>query len=516
MGLSPLPISKIKPQMPVLQTGHPLARGLLAYWPFTEGGGNTVLNLGRHNASLEPTTTLIDWDRGDRGHSFTPNATDRAAKTGGIPNSIDFPYPQVSFAILFKADSAPEAEFPGQWLIEWGDGFQMNWDNAGSGQPTVQVSRGGFSSADMLTTMVGGQWYLCVGTYEDGALICYIDGLETDTNATPTGAIADSSPELGIGSRANGNEPFRGEIAFAAMWDRVLAPSEVKDMALDPWGLIRQDWQSVAVAGATLVKVVDETVSVIDVELAAQAISIDETVEVEEEDGDQVHLTMIQVVNNVVELDEDPTDSGQDAVIVLLMIQVIDESVSVVDVELATQAVSVEESVNVLDVELVTQATSVDESVSVLDVELAAQATSVDESVSVLDVELVTQATAVDESVDVVETNLATQATSVDESVDVSENALDVLIAFLIRVLNEEVSVVEDVLTLTEAPADTIIRVLNDGVNVVEDVLDLTEVAQTGVIPNTAIALRDRNITVALRARSHIVALRDRNIGVPT
>lgn len=243
-GLSPLPISKIKPHNPVLQRGHTLAKGLMACWPFSEGGGDTVRDLVQH-ADATPIDGSLGWGRSEKGRVMRGQVGQiEGVSTTHFPSPATIPVSHISFCVQFKADTTPTSNST-ERIVYWGEDWQILWDHGNTSyQHSITVLNGGYPIATM-GELVADEWYIVVGTYESGDLRCYVNGNLTGQSSTPTGDLTAAAGSLAIGNKNSSVfEQFVGDINYAAMWDRVLTPTEVKEMAIDPFGLIRQDWQS--------------------------------------------------------------------------------------------------------------------------------------------------------------------------------------------------------------------------------------------------------------------------------
>ncbi len=86
-----------------------------------------------------------------------------------------------------------------------------------------------------------GDMHLIVGTFDEGTLKIYVDGVEENENATAGSTLVTpvSTPELAWGWYDAQASLLDGKLALTAAWNRTLSPADIGLLQLDPFGFIR-------------------------------------------------------------------------------------------------------------------------------------------------------------------------------------------------------------------------------------------------------------------------------------
>jgi hypothetical protein len=88
------------------------------------------------------------------------------------------------------------------------------------------------------TTLVANTYYLIGGTYDGSNIRVWQDGLDVTSGSVTSSTLAYSSAQFVIGNETPGvSTTFLGDVVFAAVWNRALSAREMRDLALDPFGL---------------------------------------------------------------------------------------------------------------------------------------------------------------------------------------------------------------------------------------------------------------------------------------
>ena len=228
--------SRIKPYRPVLQRGHPLARGLVLALPFWERGGVTV----RDEAIRQPGTFTAT------GCSWVQSQLGPAVRLDGSAGAIEWPEPPNSETDLntgtvagWFRTSSPGAGYRGLFVKQLAYGLFIvdsvltayDWGPDNTPRST------GVNVAD-------GFWHHTAFVFRSGVAggsAIYIDGkLVLSTSIT----ISSHANGFAIGS---GDNPatiqlLNGDIGGSTLHNRALIPAEIASLYLDPWGMYRPNF----------------------------------------------------------------------------------------------------------------------------------------------------------------------------------------------------------------------------------------------------------------------------------
>jgi len=228
---------------PGVHLSHPLAQGLVAYWPMWEGSGDTVHDLsgnGNHGALTNGPT----WVATEMGGALEFDGDDDFIELGSIGPDHPLSFTGNEFSLAF-------------WLYQesGGDQFQRIIDKSDGG--------GGANGFAFVTQYTGNeghvQFYVdgnAIGLYFSGVysyqtwvhLTLTWDGsafkLYTDGTYFATRDEADTIPSttkncrIGSWNHSTGRE-FEGKLSNFLAWDRALTAGEIAQFYADPWILSR-------------------------------------------------------------------------------------------------------------------------------------------------------------------------------------------------------------------------------------------------------------------------------------
>lgn len=224
---------------PGIRQGHPLAPGLLRYWPHWTGSGDRVMDVSpnRGHGRLTGMDAATDWVTAESGHAL---AFDGA---GGneyvlVPDSDELDgmaaLTVVVRAYLTSITAADE-------FVRKTDAYYCRMDvflrasefyvKAGG------ILRGPFSSPN--NSLPTNEW-VNVGFVADGANThLYINGLSVAGGGAAPGNIAAVANPVSLGgSPDEATETINGQMDLAAMWSRALSPGEIEWLYRKPWDLI--------------------------------------------------------------------------------------------------------------------------------------------------------------------------------------------------------------------------------------------------------------------------------------
>ena len=222
----------------MLDYAHPLARGLVGWWPLNEGGGERVTDIsgnGNHGLinSVLPGATS-GWKGGALGRSLAMDGTDDYVL---VPHSaslaITGPLTISFFAVL---TSVANYRFP---ITKCATGtpyaapYDVQWN---IGDATVQLYRGTtitHSAVSGAVTPLGVPIHI-VAVDDRTTANVWTNGAAGPTPLASSGwSIADAGDPLYIGKRRDGY-PFAGQMSHVRIYNRALSAAEIAQLYADP------------------------------------------------------------------------------------------------------------------------------------------------------------------------------------------------------------------------------------------------------------------------------------------
>jgi Concanavalin A-like lectin/glucanases superfamily len=220
-------MSIIKPTMPRLQRGHPLARGLVGAWELTEGSGRTAYDssgYGNHGTL----TGFPTWVGGRSGSVLSFNGTTDYVS---IKRTISDDF---TLSVWFNTSSS--AGTGGNWYFgkslidgemtgtanDFGTSINQGKANFGCGNPDITIASPG--------TFNDSKWHLLTGTRvrNSGAMVLYIDGISVGSATSNTNSLtAPTSIEFGRPPSNYGPAYYLGMLDCVRIYDRALSATEV-------------------------------------------------------------------------------------------------------------------------------------------------------------------------------------------------------------------------------------------------------------------------------------------------
>ena len=226
-----------KPPLGVpLNLEHPLANGLVGYWPMNEGAGNVVQDLSGNNTTgtLVKSTT---WSPGKFGPCLSFNGSTDFVNLLEPP-VLDVSFGQLTLAAWFKVNTMQaDMCIMGKYINAWFLGLKSDteirfWHQGTSGN----------NYTDVTVPSLGITWHLVVATYNGVNTCIYIDGVDRG-GAARTGSIAVNNHKVGIG--ANWGESafyaFNGSIDDVMIYNRALTPAEILNLYRSPFCMFEVD-----------------------------------------------------------------------------------------------------------------------------------------------------------------------------------------------------------------------------------------------------------------------------------
>jgi len=230
----------MKPQLgSQLNCEHPLAAGLVAYWPMNEGGGQAIYDLSGNNNT--GTITNAVWRPAKFGNGLYFDGTGDYAKIEPCPDSLKF----VGGKFTVVA-----------WIYPQEDAFNIicgNDQNTSSGGwAFAQYTTGSLllyiasafkqSTTNILTLNA---WNQVVVTYDNSIKICrfYVNGVfinQPSAFAYNLGYTAGRPFAIGIDPRNYAGQEYNGLIDNVMIYKRALTASEIAQLYREPFCIFRE------------------------------------------------------------------------------------------------------------------------------------------------------------------------------------------------------------------------------------------------------------------------------------
>jgi hypothetical protein len=211
-----------KPTLPRVQRGHPLARGLVGAWEFTEGSGLTAYDssgLGNHAAF----SNAPIWAGGNRGSALSFNGTSNYLSAADSPS---LQITQFTIAAWVKVDSFSDYRF----ISNKGDNLTRNYEmdiRITTGKVNVGFTQGGvFRETSSNTSLSLNAWYFVSGTYNGATIAVYINGA-LDASVAQTGNPDTPSNPLFLGSGTSSLHLMSGQIGEILLYNRGISAAEI-------------------------------------------------------------------------------------------------------------------------------------------------------------------------------------------------------------------------------------------------------------------------------------------------
>ena len=210
--------------------------GLVAYWTFDEGSGDTA-----HDSTGTNNGTLLN------GPVWTTGIVNGALEFDGNNDYVDVGYlgEFPTWTISLWADSDTQGTyhtFISQDQTSWNDDILFGICPQGSSWSTRDKIAVIFHRADYTEYVVEdnedvqtGQWYNAIVTYDGSTMILYVNGIQKDSVVATDLVISDQRWTIGRNPHDNYPSAFRqfdGTIDEVMIFDRALSPQEIEELYL--------------------------------------------------------------------------------------------------------------------------------------------------------------------------------------------------------------------------------------------------------------------------------------------
>lgn len=230
-----------KPILPTLNKRHPLAQGLICYYPMYEGIGNVCYDAVNGDAMVLHGSPL--WVPSAIGSSLYFDGTNTQY---GVAPENRFPMADSDRTIgaIYNLSSLPSRA---HYTLCW---YGDRWMSLGFGifgngtlSPTGNIGVSQYGGASQTTYSVNdGTWRSVLGTAKNtGSGVC--DGSVVETATTVTSSMSfTTAPHAGFivgGESPPPGEGYQGYIAAMFVWNRVLSDYDIQTHLMDPFGVVR-------------------------------------------------------------------------------------------------------------------------------------------------------------------------------------------------------------------------------------------------------------------------------------
>src|SRR3989344_2715301 len=189
----------------------PITNGLSHYWALDEASGTVANNSA---GAINGTANNATWVPGKIGNGIFFNGTGSSVSFGDLDITGNH-----TIGFWMNASTLPSG-----WhtLLAKPDSYAFEFSG------TTLYYRVGAGSVTTPYTSTG-QWRYITGTFNNGALALYIDGVE---QATASGvAMVTNNNTLRAGSWDGSGEYFNGTMDEIAIYNRALTPTEIQTLA---------------------------------------------------------------------------------------------------------------------------------------------------------------------------------------------------------------------------------------------------------------------------------------------
>lgn len=239
-----LPQNQKPPLGSQINWGHPLSKGLVGCWLFNEKSGTKVFDLANFKTGDLST------------HVFSGDAISCNGTSGYVDlktNSRLNQLPKLSYVSLINPTNAGESNL-GTIITKTTSSssavpkrLRLGFQSTSESDLTLTMEGG---ATDLLAASAGGIFHnknnLVVATWDgtdEFGVRLYSNGKElvVDATASPASIVNDSAHNYySGGAGTTGSGTFNGKIYLIYIYNKVLSPSEIQQLYIDPYCFIKQ------------------------------------------------------------------------------------------------------------------------------------------------------------------------------------------------------------------------------------------------------------------------------------
>lgn len=236
-----------KPAMwaPGIRQGHPLAQGLVGYWPMWEGGGTRVMDVGAGAAGS--IVGAAAWEQSVVGRCIELNGSSQYVNIG-TPNRLGGAW-ALSAVALVRPDANDDAEIMAQWSNDAGNRSFLFGKVSNKLRVALQDSSNRIIVIDTISAVVAiGEWALYGFATDSGfsSVLVFVNGTQVATtevySESPVPPLKTAIANASLLARYNTGTVtsfWDGAIACAGIWRTQQHSAMFSELSADPWSLIR-------------------------------------------------------------------------------------------------------------------------------------------------------------------------------------------------------------------------------------------------------------------------------------
>lgn len=238
----------------VIDWSNPLSQGLVHYYPLNEGAGNVAYDLCRNlNLSAAGFGSNPVWSGGPKGSAIAC-VYQGAGFVAALPAAQQISWP-ITIAWGFRLGTSYPDQYSGTF------GIIINTTNAspyfvtsalpttGTGTVVYAYDQSGHEQNTGTMNWALGADHVCSFSVKDGSQVGYFDGQQiVSVTASGIGTPTyGSGASLAIGNFSGINRNSHTLYYWAAVWNRILDPSEHSALYSNPWQIVRSQslWPAV-------------------------------------------------------------------------------------------------------------------------------------------------------------------------------------------------------------------------------------------------------------------------------
>jgi len=237
---------------PLVDWGHPLSKGLVAYWPCQEGAGTIIQDATGSSRNWGQFQGTFTWSKGRLGKVPSFNGTNTVIVSQAFPTlgvigdkmSISAWFnltASTPFTSFFTSYAGGATSYPLAFLVNDYVATKLSLEAFdGSSNPHMESTN----------AINDGLWHHAVGTRDAGTFGLWIDGVSNGTAAVANNNFSTTNQWI-MGKY--GTNFYTGLADNFMIYHRVLQPSEIKQLYADPFCLLvkpRRRISSPGVAGS--------------------------------------------------------------------------------------------------------------------------------------------------------------------------------------------------------------------------------------------------------------------------
>jgi len=216
-----------------LNPSHPLAAGLIGFWPF-QGSGKDY-SIYNNTATF---TASPGFSAGLLGPALSLNGSSQNAKAPAISAYQAANLTAVTMSCWFF----PTAQQDGGLIVQNGSGaelYELRYDRSSSTVLNFVTDANGGVVAGSTGTPALNAWHHGLGVYDGAHMTVYLDGV-AGTPQAATGGLTGSAQVMGFGNDpVNGAPWFAGSLANAMVYSRALSVQEITELYRSPFSTLR-------------------------------------------------------------------------------------------------------------------------------------------------------------------------------------------------------------------------------------------------------------------------------------